>query len=278
MTTYTETAFTFDCSGQGLAAILAMPGKPAKQGVLVIVGGPQYRAGSHRQFTLLSRDLADSGIPCMRFDYRGMGDSEGSLHMFEEVEEDIRAAVDAFFAHCPGLERVVLWGLCDAASAVIFYAHRDPRVNGLVLANPWVRTQQGKAKAQLKHYYLSRLTNPDMWRKLISGKFDFADSFKSFFGSVSKAKQKGPESAQALPERMRTSLERFPGKVLLIMSGNDLVAREFEDAVESSNAWQSLLDTPRFVRKDLPDADHTFSSRTWHNQVAEWTRDWAKRL
>ena len=278
MTIYTETAFTFDCSGNSLAAILAIPDTHAKQGVLVIVGGPQYRAGSHRQFTLLSRDLADSGIPCMRFDYRGMGDSEGNLHMFEEVGEDIRAAVDAYFAHCPGLERIVLWGLCDAASAAIFYAHRDARVNGLVLLNPWVRTQQGEAKTQLKHYYLSRLTNRDMWRKLISGKFNFADSFRGFFGSVSKAKQKAPESGQALPERMLTGLEKFPGKVLLILSGNDLVAREFEDTVESSGAWQALLDTPRFVRKDLPDADHTFSSRTWRNQVADWTRDWANRL
>ncbi len=278
MMTYTETAFTFDCSGHSLAAILATPDTSSKQGVLVIVGGPQYRAGSHRQFTLLSRDLASSGIPCMRFDYRGMGDSEGKLHMFEEVEEDIRAAMDAFFAHCPGLERIVLWGLCDAASAAIFYAHRDPRVNGLVLANPWVRTQQGEAKTQLKHYYLSRLTNRDMWRKLVSGKFDFADSCKSFFGSVSKAKQKAPENEQALPERMLTGLEKFSGKVLLILSGNDLVAREFEDTVESSGAWQVLLDTPRFVRKDLPDADHTFSTRTWRDQVADWTRDWVKAL
>lgn len=278
MTTYTEIAFTFDCSGNSLAAILAMPDTPANQGVLVIVGGPQYRTGSHRQFTLLSRDLADSGISCMRFDYRGMGDSEGNLHMFEEVEEDIRAAVDAYFAHCTGLERVILWGLCDAASAAIFHAHRDARVNGLVLLNPWVRTQQGEAKTQLKHYYLSRLTNRDMWRKLISGKFDFADSFRGFFGSVSKAKQKAPESEQALPERMLAGLEKFSGKVLLILSGNDLVAREFEDTVESSGAWQALLDTPRFVRKNLPDADHTFSSRTWRNQVADWTCDWANRL
>ena len=278
MMTYTETAFTFNCSGSSLAAILSIPEQASAQGVLVIVGGPQYRAGSHRQFTLLSRDLAEAGIPCMRFDYRGMGDSEGRLHMFEEVDEDIRAAVDAFLSHCPGLERVVLWGLCDAASAAIFYAHRDSRVNGLVLLNPWVRTQQGEAKAQLKHYYLSRLTNPSLWRKLVSGKIDFADSFKSFFGSVSKAKRQAPESDQPLPEKMRTGLEKYPGKVLLILSGNDLVAREFEDVAGGSSEWQSLLGAPRFSRRDLPDADHTFSSRKWRGQVAEWTRDWVSRL
>ena len=278
MTAYRETAFAFECEGDSLAAILAIPDMPSAQGVLVIVGGPQYRAGSHRQFTLLSRSLAEAGIPCMRFDSRGMGDSEGRLRIFDEVEKDVRKALDAYFANCPGIEKVALWGLCDAASAAIFHAHRDARVNGLVLANPWVRTQQGEAKARLKHYYLSRLTNPVLWRKLVSGKFDFSDSVRSFFGSVSRAKQKSPESDQPLPEKMRISLEKFDGNVLLILSGNDLVAREFEDAVQSSGAWQSLLDSPRFSRKDLSDADHTFSSRRWRDQVSQWTCEWVKKL
>ena len=45
----------------------------ASRGMLIVVGGPQYRAGSHRQFTLLARDVAATGVPTMRFDYRGMG-------------------------------------------------------------------------------------------------------------------------------------------------------------------------------------------------------------
>ena len=278
MTTYTEAAFTFECEKDNLAAILAMPETPHPLGVLIIVGGPQYRAGSHRQFTLLSRSLAEAGIPCMRFDYRGMGDSEGKLHIFDEVEKDIRVAVDAFFSRCPQIEKVVLWGLCDAASAAIFYAHRDLRVSGLVLANPWVRTPQGEAKTQLKHYYLSKVTDPRLWRKLISGKFDFANSIGGFFGAVSKSRQEAPKNDQPLPERMRTDLEGFQGSILLILSGNDLVAREFEDAVKASNAWQSLLNSPRFSRKDLSDADHTFSSKKWRDQVAEWTCDWVKRF
>ena len=57
----------------------------------------------------------------MRFDFRGMGDSTGELRDFEEVNEDIGAAINAFQAHCPQLERIVLWGLCDAASASLLY-------------------------------------------------------------------------------------------------------------------------------------------------------------
>ncbi|MGB0712180.1 MAG: hydrolase 2, exosortase A system-associated, partial [Gammaproteobacteria bacterium] len=91
----------------------------APLGVVVVVGGPQYRVGSHRQFVLLARDLAGAGIPVMRFDYNGMGDSEGGSAHFEACGGDIRAAVDALVEGCPSLGGVVLWGLCDGASAAM---------------------------------------------------------------------------------------------------------------------------------------------------------------
>jgi len=66
--------------------------------VLIIVGGPQYRVGSHRQFVLLARHLAAQGIPVMRFDVRGMGDSKGKPRNFGQLDDDLRAATDCFFA------------------------------------------------------------------------------------------------------------------------------------------------------------------------------------
>ena len=112
-----ERALAFDCGGERLYGILSLPGHAASgaRGVLVVVGGPQYRAGSHRQFTLLARDLAQDGVPVLRFDYRGMGDSEGTIRPFDDVEDDLRAAIDAFMAASPGLREVVLWGLCELA-------------------------------------------------------------------------------------------------------------------------------------------------------------------
>lgn len=273
---YTETAFTFECAGNSLTGIVSRPESPLASGALIVVGGPQYRIGSHRQFTLLSRDLAQAGIPAMRFDYRGMGDSEGELHMFENVHDDIRAAVDAFFERCPGLEKVILWGLCDAASAAIFYAQHDPRISGLVIVNPWIRTAEGQARTQLKHYYLSRMIDPILWRKLLSGKFDFGNSLRDLFktASVLGNSDQGKESDIALPDRMKHGIEQFPGRVLLIMSGNDLTAREFDDITQSSPSWKSLMADTRIRRYDLPEADHTFSRRLWRDQVAVWTIEW----
>jgi exosortase A-associated hydrolase 1 len=157
-----------------------MPDPSAGCGVLVVVGGPQYRVGSHRQFLLLARRLAAEGYPTMRFDYRGMGDASGEMHGFEEVSADIGAALDAFQLACPSLRRIVLWGLCDAASAALLYvqATRDPRVAGLVLLNPWVRSETSLAQTQIKHYYRQRLLQGDFWWKLLSGRMEVLKSVR----------------------------------------------------------------------------------------------------
>jgi len=132
---FEEQAVVFSCGDARLIAIISSPAQPSHRGVLIVVGGSQYRAGSHRQFTLLCRALAERGIAAMRFDYRGMGDSEGEMRTFEDVRPDIRAAVDQFCVQVPGLREVAIWGLCDAASAALFYAHQDSRITGLVLLN-----------------------------------------------------------------------------------------------------------------------------------------------
>src|SRR5450830_826016 len=133
---FEERSLSFTCDGAQLFGIASIPAVPAARGVLIVVGGPQYRAGSHRQFTLLARSLAEQGIAAMRFDYRGMGDSAGAVRSFEDVDEDLRCAIDAFQQAVPAVRELVIWGLCDAASAALFYAHTDPRVCGLVLLNP----------------------------------------------------------------------------------------------------------------------------------------------
>jgi exosortase A-associated hydrolase 1 len=278
---YQEQAITFDCGDACLYGIASIPDQPARRGVLVVVGGPQYRVGSHRQFTLLARSLAEQGIPAMRFDYRGMGDSAGEPRTFEDVQHDLRAAVDHFIATVPGIEEVVIWGLCDAASAAMFYAAGDARVSGLVLLNPWVRTTGGHAKATLKHYYLDRLLQPALWRKIVSGRFDYRGALRSFTGLLGAAAAKadppaGAAAAEApLPDRMLAGMTKFKGKVLLILSGRDLTAQEFSDVAKSGD-WQRLLGASHVTRRALDDADHTFSRRAWRDQVSNWTGDWVK--
>ncbi len=283
--TQNEHALTFDCGGQSLVGILSGAGRPAERGVLVVVGGPQYRVGSHRQFTLLARYLAERGVPVLRFDYRGMGDSDGEVRTFEDVGADIRCAIDQFFASVPGLKDVVLWGLCDAASAALFYAHQDGRVSGLVLVNPWVRTEQGIARVRLRHYYVQRLFQANLWQKVAHGEFNVRRAVaalgKMIFAAMGRGPSSGtvegpPASESPLPDRMGEGLRKFHGRVLFILSGNDLTSQEFKDTVARSRRWRRLLAGERVIRYDLPEANHTFARRDWRDQVARWTEAWVK--
>ncbi|WP_338769341.1 hydrolase 1, exosortase A system-associated [Massilia sp. METH4] len=295
-----EQALTFPCAGEWLTAILspaAPAATPARRGVLIVVGGPQYRAGSHRQFALLARALAARGIPAMRFDYRGMGDSTGPARNFEDVDTDLRAAVDRFMSAVPGMAEVVIWGLCDAASAALFYARHDRRVAGLVLLNPWARTPAGLARATLKHYYVQRLLQPALWKKIASGQFEFGKALRSLTGLLGASrgdKPSEPNHPAKLPEtpantvaakpampagpdlhaRMLAGWQGFEGPILLITSGADLTAQEFLDMVKASRQWRKLLAAPRVQRRTLQAADHTFSRREWRDQVAAWTAQW----
>jgi exosortase A-associated hydrolase 1 len=282
-----EIAVNFACGDARLYGILHLPSPAspaaalsaptAVRGVLVVVGGPQYRAGSHRQFTLLARFLAAGGVPVMRFDYRGMGDSEGELRDFAAVDDDLRAAVDHFLASVPGMTEVALWGLCDGATAAGMYAAGDRRVTGLALLNPWIRTDSGIAAATLKHYYRGRLLERAFWTKLLRGRFDAGRALRSALGLVRDALVPAPAPAGApapLPDRLLAALARFDGHLLVMLSGADLTAKEFDDGTKGSDGWRRLLGAPRVTRHWLDQADHTCSRRAWQDQVSGWTRDW----
>jgi exosortase A-associated hydrolase 1 len=278
-----DIATTFECAGEHLIGIVSAGSPQAELGVLVLVGGPQYRVGSHRQFVLMARRLAAAGVPVMRFDYRGMGDSSGTPARFEETSPDVAAAIGAFSRQCPSVRRVVLWGLCDAASAALLYlrASGDPAVNGLILVNPWIRSQQSLASTHVKHYYTARLFERQFWGKLVRGEIDVVRTVREFLTTLLRARRRRSETAAALEvgyqDRMATALARFAGPVLLVLSGQDYTAKEFVEYTTANPRWQGLHARRNIERAQLPNADHTFSSASRRQQVEELTLDWLKR-
>ena len=294
---YTESAVVFRCSGHRLIGVIARPlDHPLATGVLILVGGPQYRAGSHRQFTLLARDLAQHGIASLRFDYRGMGDSEGDPRPFDEVNDDIRAAIDTMITHEPRVRSIVIWGLCDAASAALIYGHRDPRVSGLILLNPWVHTEASAARARLRHYYLRRLADLFLWQNLFSGHVRIGQSLRDLINLLraalgqarfpiekldcdhsaipSNSNSRIDQKQSAIPnfiERMHRGAGCFKDDILCILSGNDLIALEFESLINQDPDWRNVCRSKRISRHFIPQADHTFSSYEWREAVSKLT-------
>jgi exosortase A-associated hydrolase 1 len=276
---YRETAVTFTCAGDELLGIVAAPETPGKTGIVIVVGGPQYRVGSHRQFALLSRALATAGYFCLRFDHRGMGDSAGSAHGFEDINDEIADAIDTLMAHSPELNRVVLWGLCDAASAILMYcrATQDQRVAGLVLLNPWVRSESTLARTQIKHYYGERLISADFWLKLFKGQLEVGKALRGLQDNVKLAKsgeEIHPQGDLSFRHILPLALRKFDGQILLILSGKDYVAKEFLDCATTDPSWSGILENSTIQRFDIASADHTFSSVAWRLQVEQQTIDW----
>jgi len=250
---------------------------------MVVAGGPQYRVGGHRQLVLWARRLSDEGYPVFRFDQRGWGDSYGDFHDYDAISDDIRAAIDMFMLEEPSLEEIVLWGECNAASAILFYAYCDPRVRGLALQNPWARSEQGQAKTILRHYYLMRLKQPEFWQKLLKLRFNPLESLRSLFKLVVRSRSNeqsarstphDPAFERSLPEHLFAGFRLFKGPVLLVLSSQDIIAREFDEAVRANPAWSTLLASSSYRRIEMPEGDHTFSSIEQRNKVVSWAISW----
>lgn len=260
-----------------LSAILHA--KPGTIGVLIVVGGPQYRVGSHRQFVKLSRHLASHNIPSLRLDSAGMGDSSGNKAPFFQQTLDINAGIDAMFQQLPQLKQVVLWGLCDAASAILLKMNQaDPRIAGLILLNPWVRQQHSHAETMLKHYYVKRLLSRHFWHKVLSGGLAFKRSLTDLWQIWRSSQQQptlNPENAAEFDDRyfnesnyvqyMLKGWQATQLNTLLISSGNDLTAQEFLHLCQHNTAWQKCF--KQAIKLHLADANHTFSTTQWRNQV-----------
>ena len=131
-----QRALRFHSAGAGLIGIVDVPERPLVRGMLLLPDTTQYRSGSHRQFTLLSRLLAARGVAVMRFDRRGAGDSEGEPGAGGAAQEDIAAAMKEFFIHVPEMKESVILAPGDAAAPALAYAAGDARVTGLALLAP----------------------------------------------------------------------------------------------------------------------------------------------
>ena len=272
--------FVFPGAGEQLVGHIRSAANisPAGVGVILVVGGPQYRAGSHRLFIKLASAFASAGYPALCFDHRGMGDSSGASPGFEHIGPELKGAIDAFQTRCPDVRRVVLWGLCDGATASGLFARHDSRVAGLILANPWVYSEGAKAAALLETHYKSRLLSAEFWKRLLTGKVNVSGALVGFFSVVLKRLQRDdhtdassaelPESAP-LADRLFFALMRGNTRVKILLSEHDITAAEFDVALrrheESAVDGHRLKELASFTR--LTGADHTFSMKV-HTDTA----------
>lgn len=222
-------------------------------GVLVVAGGPQTRVGSHRGFVTLADRLAAAGHPVLRFDRRGLGDSDGDDPGFRAIGPDIAAARAALLAAFPHVRRVVGFGLCDGAAALAL----DPDAfDALILANPWTidadRAPALPPRAAVAARYRARALDPRRWAALLTGRVDLG---KAVRGLIHVAR---PEPPSATVAAMAANLARFTGPVLVPLAGADATAQAF------AAWWDKPLFAParahgRVRVVEIAAATHTFA-------------------
>ena len=250
------------CEGATLAATLDLPdGTPATTGLLVITGGNEIRSGAWAGQAQLAARLAATGHPVLRFDRRGVGDSEGENTGFTASAADITAALAAFRAACPHLTRIIAWGNCDAASALMLGSGLG--ADGLILSNPWTFEDSGEISGKdseeaapappqaLRAYYLQRLTNPVALLSLLKGKISLGGLVKSLLAALRPA-----PPPTSLAQAMAEGLARFPGPARILLASRDRTAQAFLASWAKSD--------PRLAQ--CPVASHSF--------VEEHAREW----
>lgn len=289
-----EEAIRFGAPGLSLFGILHLPdgAPPPAACMLMVVGGPQTRVGSHRSYTLIARELCRRGIPVLRFDYAGVGDSEGRYVGFTAAGPSIAAAVDWLYGRFASLRKVIPWSLCDGATACILEAPAlGQRMPAMILCNPYVHSQQSQAKAFLKYYYLRRLGDRAFWGKLLSFRvnpFAAAGSMLKLVGRAASSASGGAVRTTVggpaasglpiggapsvdpprLPEMVLEGLRTYRGRLVLLLSTDDLMAGEFHDLYRSSSL--KSLDA---VLHRVEGADHTFSTGEWKLRVCDLTEE-----
>lgn len=246
---------TFDCEGNTLAATLDTG--DATTGLLIVSGGNELRAGPWNSQAQLAERIAGAGFPVLRFDRRGAGDSEGPNGGYRSSAPDLAAALAAFRAHVPTLRRVVGYGNCDAASALMLAGGAG--LDALVLANPWCFDEaddepESEATpmppAALRAHYLRRLTDPRALWRLLTGKVQLGGLASSL------AEASRPSTQSALAAEMDGAVANFSGPLVLLVAERDRTGQAFLANWDKAD--------PRI--RICPDATHSFvegPARIW---------------
>lgn len=243
--------------------------------VLMVNGGAQTRAGSHRMQQQLAQHWQQAGLASLRFDFPGFGDADGEPGTFVDHARYLTELPAQLERHFGKVRPIVLFGLCDGATAALL-ASPWLQPQALILLNPWCRTTENHAHTMLKFYYLRRIVSGEFWQKLLRGQWQAGASMASFLQLIRPAAAKFRTADRhapttqlsaaagthtltelttdtAIPQALRHWMQ-IKAPVQLILSGADLTAAE----------CRQLLQMPRYhcIAKqtqliDIVDANHT---------------------
>lgn len=220
------------------------------------------RIGEHRILVKTARHLCSNGLACLRFDFRGSGESEGDFSdMTLETEiSDAKAAID-FVRSLDAVdpERIGLLGQSFGASVAICIA-AEAQVASLVLWAPTI----------FADYLVERdgkvLIDPYVWLPP-KYKEELKRTGKVDIGGLTRGRGFFESLTRVHPLE---SLSKFQGPVLIICGSEDEVVAP----INSDIVYDNVPGQRRLVV--IADADHCFSSGIWEAEVIQETCTWLK--
>ena len=238
--------FLFDCEGVQLAATL--DDGAATVGLLLVSGGNEVRAGAWNGQAKFAARIAAQGYPVMRFDRRGVGDSEGENGEFRSSAPDIASALTAFRRECPQLTKIVAFGNCDAASALMLSCGMGigAGIDAMVLSNPWTIEDDAQEEPAevVRDHYRRRLTDPAAIRRLLTGKVSIGKLLRSLLSAARPA----PTELSGLVAEMAEGIAAYPGRIRFLVAARDRTGQAFLARWDKSDTRMQVC----------PDATHSY--------------------
>ena len=267
-----ETPFEFDFHDERLSGVLTEPvstaaGEPALCAILLNAGALR-RIGHHRMWVEVARRWAARGIPTLRLDVVGVGDSDGEEGRYAARTSFQRAEfATQVIAACDELERrglpprFIVGGLCSGAYWGLHAAFADDRIRGLLLVNLlaffWsddfgAARDARRTRALLRERDLAtiaRIVATDRWRTVRMARV----LFRRARAGRNRGGGEGPvaDIVGALEQLRDHDVETL----LLLSLGEPL----YDDFV-SFGLLQRLAEWPNLHLERVPTAEHVFRS------------------
>lgn len=288
----TEEAVHFNSAAAMLHGVLTRPPSTATVAAVFVHGWSGIRGGPNRLFVHIARAMAADGMPSLRFDLRGRGESDGDGlgASLNTMAEDLEAAV-AFTRQSTGCTRILLLGICSGANVAIGSLDRlhTAGIERLILYSAYPFSDGdsfGRDVGRTWHYlrvYWHKLRGGRTWRRLLRGELDFKSIFNVLFGhfkastpetgdTVQKAGTAAGRTASATSSEGR--FQEAPPTTELRKLRRDLptlfvYGTADPDAAAARGYYQSYAFKHALPARfeEIPGADHNFSSQTWQERL-----------
>jgi pimeloyl-ACP methyl ester carboxylesterase len=273
-----ETTLAFGANS-GLMGTLSAPAQSAGGiGALLFNAGVVPRIGPNRLNVRIARALQARGIPALRFDLSGRGDSapaRGMESYEQQAVADIRAAMNLLHERT-GVTRFAILGLCSGAENAFHAALADERVIGVTLMDsyhyPTLRTHinRFRRRASMQGGLIGAGTK---WikrrlKRSANGSARAREGAANSFGSIRP-------TPEAFARQLEKLIERGV-KIDLLFSGSFLETYNYENQFRDGFGRFGIVD--RMHIEYRPDLDHTLSTAAMQIEMVRRTTQWFSDL